>query len=808
MREVRPATTARLHIRKPGAQFRHIFFAAVTLLALCHLSSARATSRQAVCSLAGTVLNEESRKPVQGVTVYIPELKRLVISQADGSFLVENLPSGIYRAGFSCTGFMSQAHRVVLQRGETSVLEITLAPSIIEMEAITVTGTPRAQNPLETTQTVDVLAGRSLRRESSGSLGQTLRSFSGVDAITTGANMGKPVIRGLSGKRVRVLSNGVPMEYQQFGVRHAPYLDPMNAARIELVRGPASVLYGSDALGGVINVIPRPIPSSPGARTSLRGSASGQYYSNNAEKTGQLGLQGTAGSCGFFALLTRRQAGNITSPGVATFGKTGIKGDPKFSGELDHTDFEQISGSFGVGRRGPAGALSVYYDFWRNQGNFLLPSGGPLGNNLENDELRIEGRFTAGPVDFRPLFNYQRNLRQANPPGKGRSELPGAIVREMRRDVYTTRLEGLHSAGKLLSGTFGAELAFHDQVTSGDEPLTPSANIKNFAAYLFEEIVHGPWVVTAGARIDHRRVAARPNPNLNLPDIAAGEDAAVLENIYTSFSGSVGGSWHPLANLALTFNLGRGFRAPDVFELHAFGEHGGVLAFQVGDPNLRPETSLNTDISLRWRSPRLKANIALYRNAIDNYIFLLNDSGRQLDENTTGRPVYSTRQTDAVLKGLDLGFQVSLTPWLAWRNSYSMVNGTNRLTAAELPLMSPDRVNWAVVVSPGQLGPLQSPRIALKLKHTWAKKSAGVYEPFAQFDFDIPFGVASTSAYTLLDLDFGFDLQVGADYITVNIGVLNLANKGYRDFLDTYKGYAMSPGRNIYIKLSTPFNLI
>ncbi|MBW7996937.1 MAG: TonB-dependent receptor [Candidatus Glassbacteria bacterium] len=759
-------------------------------------------------TLTGVVRNAEDLAPVKGASVYVPELRRSAVTGRDGTFTLENLPSGSFRVSFSFTGFAPQTRLAVLERGKTSRLEITLELSLIEMEAVTITGTPRAQAPLEATQAVDVLAGRTLQREWTGSLGQTLKSIAGVDVVATGSNMGKPVIRGLSGQRVRVLYSGVAMEYQQFGVRHAPYLDPMNAGRIEVVRGPASVLYGSDALGGVINVIPPLVPVAPAGTAELRGAATGQYFANNGEVTGQLKLEGARGGLGYYGILTRRSAGNLNSPSVPTFGQTGVRGDPRFSGELDHTDFDQLTGALGLGYLFPTATLAVHYDFWRNEGNFLLPSGGALGNNLENDELRVEARFAAGPINFRPVFNYQRNLRQANPPGKGRSELPGAIVREMGREVYTLRLEGLHTAGEVFSGTFGTEFAFHDQNTSGAEPLTPSAQIRNYAVYLFEEALLKRWSFSAGLRFDHRRVEARANPNLKLPDYGAGESAGDLKNSYNSMAASFGGSWRPVEELAAAFNLGRGFRAPDVFELHAFGEHGGVLAFQLGDPRLEPESSLNADLSLRWRSPRLEASATVYRNSIDNYIFLLNDPALAIAENVKDLPVYRTRQTDALLTGFDLSVKWSILSWLAWENTFAAVNGENERTGAELPLMPPDRYGSTLIFSRRSLGGIKNLRVEFNLRHTRSKRSAGLYEPFSQFDISIPFGVASTGSYTLLNLDVGFDIDAGRDRLTVNLGVLNLADEDYRDFLDTYKGYAMSPGRNVYLKLKVPFNLL
>ncbi len=206
-----------------------------------------------------------------------------------------------------------------------------------------------------------------------------------------------------------------------------------------------------------------------------------------------------------------------------------------------------------------------------------------------------------------------------------------------------------------------------------------------------------------------------------MPDYSSGESENVLENSYTSFSGSFGGSYRAGEHMAVAFSVGRGFRAPDVFELHAFGEHGGVLAFQVGDPGLDPETSLNTDLSIRWRSPHLEASATVYRNAVDNYIFLRNNPGLTVPESKKDIPVYTTEQTDAVLTGFEMSVKGAILSWLAWETSFSTVDGDNELTGAELPLMPPTRFNSTLTFSRRRLGVLKYPKLSLNLSHTRAK---------------------------------------------------------------------------------------
>ncbi|MDZ7694584.1 MAG: TonB-dependent receptor plug domain-containing protein [Balneolaceae bacterium] len=234
-----------------------------------------------------------------GVNVAFPQLDRGSSTKADGSYEIHDLPTGTYTLVFSFVGYQSKNHEVTLQRGEKVSLDVSLQKTSISTETITVTGTPYASDPLTTPTDVDVLAGNAKLASQQTSLGGSIDQLAGVTTIQTGSQSGKPVIRGLSGSRVRVLDDGTPMEYQQYGVRHAPNVDPFTAERIEVVRGASSVQYGSDAIGGAINVISGSIPQALDRSNFVRGQTLGEFSSNNNELAGGLHLEGASGGFGW-----------------------------------------------------------------------------------------------------------------------------------------------------------------------------------------------------------------------------------------------------------------------------------------------------------------------------------------------------------------------------------------------------------------------------------------------------------------------------------------------------------------------------
>ncbi|MDX1585234.1 MAG: TonB-dependent receptor [Balneolaceae bacterium] len=769
-------------------------------------------------SVQGTVTNEAG-EIMPGVNIAFPQLNRGTVSKADGSYRIENVRSGTYVLTFSFIGYQTVNREVTIRSAQTVTVDVTLRARLIQSETITVTGTPYASDPLTTPADVDVLSGDAKFSKQQTSLGSSLDELAGVSSISTGSQMGKPVIRGLSGSQVRVLDDGVAMDYQQYGVRHGPNVDPFTSERIEVVRGAASVQYGSDALGGAVNVISNSIPNALDRDAFITGQLLSEYATNNDELVGGLHLEGATKGWGYTGTLIRRSAGNMTAPDIPTFTETDNTEAPKFSGELDHTDYDQFNGSVGVGYSGSFGQISAEYSRWSNEHNFLLPNGLGLGQNLENDVVQLKGNINLGNnFILNPKFTYSENLRQSNPGGANaapRSELPadGFAHLDILLKSYSAKTELEHPAVGPFRGTIGIEYNYQDQETRGVEPLVPSATITNMAAFLFEKAEFGSLTLSAGARFDARTHDAEPNNALNLPDFNAGETAGVLTQEYYEFSGSLGATYQFSDAFAIAANIGRGFRAPSLFNLHVDGIHGGVAAYQVGNPFLDSERSLNTDLSLRWRSDNVTAKVTAYRNTIKNYIFLVNSG--EFSEGGQGPPILESVQGDARLLGANANVEAQLTSWLQVNGTFETVTGENIddniQQVDKLPLLPPTKFSAGIRFVQNEIGFFESPFLSIQVNHTLSKDAAGRYEPFWQFG-NAPqfsdFGVASTDSYTLWNATLGVELPLWKRPVSVQISARNLFNKAYRDFLDTYKGYALSPGRNVSFRVKVPFTFL
>lgn len=756
-------------------------------------------------------------EPLSAVNVQVPTLGRGTVTGEDGRYRFEGLPARRVQVRFSRIGYGTDTRTVELAPGGGHRLDVQLDVRAVVSRDITVTGTPTASDPLRVPQEVDVVGSEELQSAGSSSLGEVLtEKVTGVSSISTGSQVGKPVLRGLSGKRVKVLQDGVSQEFFQYGVRHGPPTSMSEAERVEVVRGPASVLYGSDALGGAVNVISKPLPSAPAGETHAGGRVAAGFQSGSAERTGSADVHLATGPLGVRAGLERRVADNLTTPETGTFfeegGRPGPFGPPKYAGEVPFTNFEQ-TGAYGqVGVQGGFGSVQLFVDRWDNEQNFLLPVGGPagsesnppvgLGQSLENTNVEASGTFSPGVFTLEPTLAYQHAVRQAARPGTGFEESPDWAI-DLRKDVYTGRLVAGHDPAGPLEGTVGVEALREETDAEGPVELEPSSEVTNLAAFAFEQWSADRFTVTGGLRLDHREQEAAPNERTRQPDL--------LERSFSEVTGALGANVRLTEGLALASNANLGFRAPSIFELYASGVHGGVAAVQLGNPRLAPERAFTVDLSLRASTSRLRGKVTAYRNRIDDYIFLENTE----ETNGAGLPFFRAAQTDARILGVEGGGRFSATPWLAVGGSFSFLDGEGEELAnpetgepqdGPLPLLPADRLGVFVELEPEGSRTLTRPSLRVDVSHAFRKDAAGRIEPFSQFD-GAPFGTATTRAYTVIDVEAGTTLRLGVAPLSLTVGVDNLTDEVYRDFLDTYKGYALSPGRSLRTRVSVPFEV-
>ncbi|HEX9106150.1 MAG TPA: TonB-dependent receptor plug domain-containing protein, partial [Longimicrobiales bacterium] len=339
-------------------------------------------------TLRGRVTDVEGA-PVEGAEVQIPELQRATRTAGDGSFAFANVPAAGYSLVIRRAGYATEVRRV--EAGATSPLQVALKTTPFLVPAVTVTATRSPIVTIRSPLAVAAVGDEQLRRHSEVSLAHTIQELPGVRTLSTGEQIGKPVIRGLTGSRVLVLDAGNRLEDYSWSDEDAPSIDARLADRVEVIRGPASLLYGADAEGGVVNVIPEDVPDPTGGASFLRTAVEAWGASNNRETGGNLRLEGAARGLGYRLAGIGRFAEDLHTP----------------AGPLENTGFWAANGEAAAGKKGSWGSATLRYARYGGEFRLLEANGPPPGQSsgggeegpvrkLADDRVQFQGDFPAG----------------------------------------------------------------------------------------------------------------------------------------------------------------------------------------------------------------------------------------------------------------------------------------------------------------------------------------------------------------------------------------------------------------------------
>jgi iron complex outermembrane receptor protein len=715
-------------------------------------------AQRASGTLAGRVVDDRGA-PLAAVRVEVVELRRVARTDDAGRFRVARVAPGEYQVSVARLGFAPVVRRVAVAQAGTTTLDVALAASQLELAPVQVTATAVATTALTSPQPTTVLAGAALRTAQGTSVGETLDGVPGVRSLSMSTGIGKPVIRGLTSNRVVVLDDGQRLETQQWGSDHAPNIETVSADRIEVLRGPASVLYGSDALGGVINVVRAPLPDAIGARPLLRGSVVTGLSSNPRLTDGTLTAEAASGGVGARASLTARGGGDMRTP-VATLRNTGNR---------------TLSGDAALGLRGAWGSVAAT---WARRGETIEIYEDPLvfpsfSGFQEISEQRF-GLRLALPMRGARLeatAGYEENHRS-----EFDSVRAGYVALGLRAATRTGQVNYHHPRVGRLAGTLGVSAIDAAFDKFGRETLIPDSRSRDVGVYAFEQAELGRLRLSAGARYDWRTLAADGDPVLRL-------DAQSRR--WQAFTGNVGLLYQLREPVALVVNVGRGFRAPSNSDLFANGYHEGTRAFERGDPALGVETSLNVDLALRAQSERLSGEAGVFVNAIRDYIYLrpAGGPGRELD-------TLDHAQGNAQLRGFEASAEYRPRRAVRLRAAADYTRGENTTLGLPLTFIPPLRATYSARFERRGTRRLRTPYLLVGGETTAPQRRL--------FPGDV-----GTGGYTLATAGAGVTLLAGARVVTADAALRNAFDAAYRNFMSQYKTIAHAPGRTLTLRLTS-----
>ncbi len=769
--------------------------------------------------IRGRIMEAESKQAVAFAQVFVKETKTGAVSDEQGFYTINNVCNGTFTLEISHIE-CNHATRQVNIHDEGAVIDIELHHH--EGQHLQEVSISAQAIEAQKTQASVHLDGQALAAARGQSLGDALKNLTGVTTLNTGATVAKPVIQGLHSNRILIYNNGVRQEGQQWGQDHAPEIDPATAEKLTVVKGAASVIYGADAIGGVILVEPKTMRWSEGigGKINLAG------FGNGRTGVASLQLEGcqfchTNGFSGddkrkFSWRLqgSIKRGGNLKTPNYY-LANTGVS-ERNFSGQIEH--------------KGDKINHSLYFShFYTKIGIF---AGAHIGN-LSDLKLAFEAKEPLVKADFtyaldRPqqrvshsLLKYKNTLQiadnkrlvtvlsfQKNQRGEyDRHRLFGSLPKELITpnlafDLVTGIANTVfeHRLNDHIHGKLGAEFVYQNNRTEKGG-LIPNY-ISTTSGLFLTERWHdhdSPWEAEMGVRYDYKWLNARVRNNNP-------ENEGILQQFdFQSFAGQLGVIRKWQSNTFLSYNLGSAWRAPSVNELFSLGVHHGTATYERGSVNLQSERSLNNTLSFSHQATRLKMQLDLYQNFIQNFIYLRPDSVPVLTIRGAF-PAFNYAQTNARLQGIDLFLSYEMTKKFQLETKNSWLQAYNLSDKMPLILMPANRValnlKYDILDADRVLNPVSVKGINVeKLKLTFG--ASHVFEqkrvPPNQ-DY-----IAPPEGYTLLNCALATTVKVQQQKFDIHLIINNLTNVAYRDYLNRFRYFADEIGRDVQVKVEWKF---
>ncbi|CAM3741313.1 TonB-dependent receptor [Flavobacterium saliperosum S13] len=714
-------------------------------------------------TLIGTV-SDHHNKPIESVTVSIPELHKETITDTNGTYTFNNLPNGNFSITFSSIGYANKTLIITLNQKETR-LNTLLEETSTHMDEViisTVFNKLQSQNVMK----VEHQSVKDLQQKGAATLAEGLATIPGVSQISTGTSIGKPVIRGLSGNRVLVYSQGIRMENQQFGEEHGLGMSDAGVESVEVIKGPASLLYGSDALGGVLYFNPEKFAKA----NTFSGNFNQKLFSNTQGSNTSLGLKTSSDHWKF-----------LTRGSYSTHADYEIPSGEK----VINTRFIEKDYKIGIGYSDTYYNSEFRYNY--NNLNIGLPE-----EDLENTNFRTP-LYPKQDIDNHMLSLHQkfffRNSKLEADLGytfNNRKELEAVdeVALHMKLKTASYNIKYYLPKSGNLETILGVQGLHQTNKNNGEELLIPDASTNDIGVLLTSNYEWKSHTFQAGIRYDARKINTETHG-------IVGEEGyfKAIDRTFESFNTSLGYKTKLRDKLTLRLNIASGFRAPNLAELTSNGVHEGSNRYEIGNADLKNEQNIQTDLNLEYGNAHFEFFVNGFYNHVNNYIFI-SPNGAEID----GNNVYDYVQDNAALYGGEIGIHYHPHPldWLHFVSSFENVTG-KKDTGEYLPLIPANKFSNTIRTEFNIQQWFQKGYALVNLDYILKQNNNSAFE-------------TTSNDYTLLNLGFGGNINVGKAKFDLSLNANNLLNKTYVPHLSRLKTDGIpNIGRNIILGLNFNF---
>jgi iron complex outermembrane receptor protein len=709
---------------------KNILLSSITLLLLLVSQSVKAQGtdsdnpkkkgRSFTGSLSGKVTDKSNGNPLPGVTIYIPDLKVGAVTDAGGNYTLKYLPAGSFLVEVRMIGYKTVTMNVTITNASVENFELEI--NAVEESEVVITGLSKATQIKRNPVPIISISHDFISKNLSTNIIDAIAKVPGVNTLTTGPNVSKPFIRGLGYNRILTLYDGVRQEGEQWGDEHGIEIDQYGIDRIEVIKGPASLSYGSDALAGVVNLIPfQPAPDG-----KIKGDILGEYQTNNGMFGGSAMLSGSKNGFEWMGRISHKQATNYQD---------------KYDGRVYNTGFNETDASASFGLHGNWGFSHLNFTLYNDLQE--IPDGsrdsatGKFTKQITEDDL-FRPVVTGNELrsyKITPLHQHVQNYRvySANSfsLGSGRLIFNLGYQRSVRREFSHPEVPYQDVAGLFLqlnSVTYDVKYDFHDfngwnltagingmyqhdDVTKGTEFIIPTYHQFDIGPFVLLRKTINKMDLAGGLRFDSRsfgnqELYSKPDPVSGFDTPVHGADTVGADHpfynyshTFTGFSSSIGATYNFNKKFSVKLNIANGYRAPNISEISANGVHPGTNIYQIGNKNFKPEFSFQQDLGFAYSSSKLVVNFSIFNNRINNYIYNQKLQGLNGGDSVIvgGNQTYEFQQGKADLYGGELSIDIHPIPSLHFENSLSVVYAKNKSANAKL---SPDSSRYLPFIPP------------------------------------------------------------------------------------------------------------
>ncbi|MBT8394115.1 MAG: TonB-dependent receptor [Bacteroidia bacterium] len=734
-------------------------------------------------TLKGNIINSETNETIPFANVYFPELEKGSITNEEGEFKLSHLPNGRFNLVVSSIGFETYSEEITIYDEQLNKI-FTLNPSVVEMDEVIVS-TPFHKLQADNVMKVDQERVETLKKAGATTLVEGISAIPGVDNISTGNSIGKPVIRGLSSNRVLVYAQGVRLENQQFGAEHGLGVNDAGVESVEVIKGPASLLYGSDALGGVLYLNPERFAH----QNSAEGDINLNYFSNTQGKNANIGFKQSSDA---FKFLIRgsfsEHADYDTQDYRATntrFNENDLKIGLEYQKTKLNTEFRyNINGSrLGIPEEIGEQSTNTYP---------MLPYQA-IDNHIFSSKTSIFFDKSILKINLGYIYNDRKEFEEHHEhdvddhEDEDHDEHEDEEHDEHDEEIFEPALHmklktfnydvkyNLPQSGKFET-IVGVQGMHQTNSNYGEEFLIPDATINDIGVLATSHAHFENLALQLGLRYDNRNIEADALEHAHEHDEEdhdeeeAEHSSESLDKSFNSFNGSVGIKVDLGDHIVARANVASGFRSPNLSELSSYGSHHGTNRFEIGNSELDNEQNLQTDLALEFSNKHAEISFNGFYNSINDYIYL-SPNGEFID----GDPVYIYLQDNAKLYGGEVGLHLHPHPihWLHLESSFAMVIG--KLDNDEyLPLIPANNLKNTLRVEFDQADWIKDSYLFFKVNTWFDQENTGQFE-------------TPTEGYTLFDAGLGGTIQVFKNDLMVTISATNLTDKQYINHLSRLK---------------------